>query len=45
MTRKEIGITVPYRKTTQTIMEQKVTILEQKVAALEKRVAQLEKNK
>ena len=43
--RKPIGITVPYRKTTQTTAEAKIAALEQKVAVLEKRIAQLEKNK
>jgi uncharacterized protein YceH (UPF0502 family) len=41
--RKEIGLSVPYRKTTQTTAEAKIAALEQKVAVLEKRIAQLEK--
>lgn len=45
MTRKPIGITVPYRKPTQDSLEQQVAALQKKVIDLEKRVAQLEKNK
>jgi hypothetical protein len=43
--RREIGITVPYRKTTQTVVEEKLLLMQQRIAALEKRVAQLEKKK
>jgi hypothetical protein len=44
--RKEIGISVPYRKTpAQDSLEKQLAVLRQQVALLEGRVKQLEKNK
>ena len=44
--RKEIGLSVPYRKTAkQESIEAQVAALQKKVTDLEQRVKQLEKNK
>lgn len=45
MNRKPIGLSVPYRKTTQQSLEAQVAALQKKVTDLEQRVKQLEKNK
>lgn len=45
MSRKPIGISVPYRKAGQVTLEEQVAALHKKVAELEQRVKQLEKNK